>query len=215
MADQQQKRKRGCLFYGGITGAVLLFVLLLGAYFGIHYARGMVNQLTDTQPMQLPTVQLPDVQLFQLHDRVDTFRESVRDGDAVAPLELSADELNALIETDPSMAALKNHLFVSITNSELRAQISFRAEDLGMVQLRGRYINANGVFDVGLTNGELRIRADWLNVKGRPVPRNIMREIARENLADKFNSDPRAAAGLKRLQAIEVKNGKLIIVPKK
>jgi hypothetical protein len=194
---------------------VLLFVLLLGAYFGIRYARGLVNQLTDKQPMQLPTVHLPDVQLFQLRDRVDTFRDSVRDGDTVAPLELSADELNALIETDPAMAVLKNHLFVSITNNELHAQVSFPAEDLGMVRLQGRYFNANGLFSVGLTTNELRITAISLSVKGRPVPRNIMREIARENLADRFNGDPRAAVGLKRLQAIEVKNGKLVIVPKK
>jgi hypothetical protein len=215
MADPQQKRKRGCLFYGGITGVILLFVLLLGAYFGIHYAKGMVNQLTDKKPMPLPTVHLPDVQLFQLHDRVDTFRDSVRDGDAVAPLELSADELNALIETDPALTVLKSHLFVSITNSQLYAQVSFPAEDLGMVQLQGRYINADGEFSVGLTNSELRITVVYLTAKGRPVPRNIMREIARENLADKFNSDPRTAVGLKRLQSVEVKDGKLIIVPKR
>jgi hypothetical protein len=153
--------------------------------------------------------------LFQLHDRVDTFRESVRDGEAVAPLELSPDELNALIETDPSLAALKNHLFVSITNSQLRAQISFPAEDLGLVRLRGRYINANGVFNVGLTNGELLITAESLTAKGRPVPRIFMREIATENLAGKLNDDPRAAVGLKRLQSIQVKDGKLVIVPKK
>ncbi|HEX4263794.1 MAG TPA: hypothetical protein VH597_05595 [Verrucomicrobiae bacterium] len=215
MPDPQQRRKRGCLFYAGIIGAVLLVVLLLGAFFGIRYAKGLVSQLTDVQPMPLPTVQLPEVQLFQLHDRVDTFRDSVRNGESVAPLELSADELNALIETDPAMAALKNHLFVSITNSQLYAQVSFPAEDLGMVRLRGRYINANGMFNVGLTNGELQITAVYLSAKGQPLPRNIMREIARENLADKFNSDPRAAAGLKRLQAVQVKDGKLIIVPQK
>jgi hypothetical protein len=215
MADPQQRRKRGCLFYASILGAVLLFMLLLGAFFGIRYAKGLVNQLTDVQPMPLPTVQLSEVQLFQLHDRVDTFRDSVRDGDTVAPLELSADELNALIETDPALASLKNHLFVSITNSQLYAQVSFPAEDLGMVRLRGRYINANGMFNVGLTNGELQIAAVYLNAKGHPLPRNIMREIARENLADKFNSDPRVAAGLKRLQGVQVKDGKLIIVPKK
>lgn len=215
MPDPQQKRKRGCLFYGGITGAVLLFVLLLGALVGINYARGIINRLTDKQPMQLPTVHLPDAQMFQLHDRVDTFRDSVRDGDATAPLELSPDELNALIETDPAMALLKNHLFVAITNSELHAQVSFPAEDLGMVRLRGRFINANGIFNIGLTNGQLQITAVSLWVKGRPLPRNIMREIARENLADRFNADPRAAAGMKHLQAVDVKDGKLVIVPKK
>jgi len=52
-------------------------------------------------------------QMFQLHDKVDTF--AMRCGMVIhAALELSANELNALIETDPSFKALKNHLFVSM-----------------------------------------------------------------------------------------------------
>jgi hypothetical protein len=153
--------------------------------------------------------------MFQLKDRVDTFRDAVKAGEATEPLELTGDELNALIATDPAFASLKNHLYVSINGSELSAKISFRAEDLGLVRLRGRYVNADGVFDVRLANDELRIMAETLTVRGKPVPRNIMREVARENLADKFNQDPKASAGLKKLQAIEVKDGKLVIVAKK
>jgi hypothetical protein len=215
MADPKPKRKRGCFFYGAMTAAVLLLVLALGAFLGLCYAKGLVNKLTDTKPMPLPTVHLSQVQMFQLRDRVDTFKEDVRDGEATEPLELSADELNALIETDPSMTLLRNHLFVAIDGSQLHAQISFPAEDLGMVQLRGRYINANGVFNVGLTNQELTITAESLDVKGKPLPRNIMREVTVVNLADRFNQNPKSAAGLRKIQAIEVKGSKLILVPKK
>jgi len=215
MTDSQQKRPRGCLFYVCLAAAISVVMLGVGAFFGLRYAHSLVNQLTGTQPAPLPTVQLPQAQMFQLHDRVDTFRDGVRDGDPTEPLALSADELNALIETDPSFAALKNHLYVTIDGSQLGAQISFPAEDLGLVRLRGRYVNATGVFEAALTNGELRITAESLSVRGEPIPRNIMREVAAENLADKFNQDPRAAAGLKKLQAIEVKDGKMIIVPKK
>jgi hypothetical protein len=215
MTDPQPKPRKGCLFYGGLIGVMLLLVVLLGGYLGLRYAKGLVNQLTDTKPVQLPTAQLPDTQLFQLHDRVDTFREVVRDGDPTPPLELSADELNTLIGTDPALVALKHHLYVSIAGSELRAQISFPAEDLGLDALSGRFINATGVFTVGLTNNELRINAESLVVRGKPVPRNIMRQIAAQNLAAKFNEDPKATTGLKKLQAIEVKDGKLVIVPKK
>jgi hypothetical protein len=42
-----------------------------------------------------------------------------------------------------------------------------------------------------------------------------MREVAAENLADRFNQDPKAAVGIKKLQAIQVQDGKLVIVPKK
>jgi hypothetical protein len=215
MTDAPRKPKKGCLFYLLLVGAVSIVVLLFGAYLGVRYAKKLVNQLTDAQPMRLPTVQLPEAQMFQLHDRVDSFREAVRDGDPAPPLALSPDELNALIETDPAMEALKNHLFVSITNSELHAQISFPAEDLGFDALRGRYINATGVFDVAVTNGALGITAESLMTKGKPIPRHIMRQIATQNLATKFNQDPHATAGLNKIQSVEVKDGKLVITPKK
>ena len=215
MTEPQPKRPRGCLFYVLIAAAVSAVMLVVGAFFGLRYAHKLVNELTDTQPAQLPTAQLPQAQMFLLHDRVDTFRDAVRDGDPTEPLALSADELNALIETDPSLAALKNHLFVTINGNQLGAQISFPAEDVGLVRLRGRYVNATGDFHVALTNGELRITAESLSVRGKPIPRNIMREVAAENLADKFNQDPRASSGLRKLGAIDVKDGKLIIVPKK
>jgi len=215
MADPQSQPKRGCLFYVGIIGVISLIVFAFGAYFGLRYAHGLVEQLSDKEPVRLPTSQLPQAQMFELKDRVDTFRDAVKDGEATEPLELTGDELNALIATDPAFASLKNHLYVTIEGNELHAKISFRAEDLGLVRLRGRYINADGVFDVRLVNDELRIMTVSLMVKGKPVPRNIMREVARENLADKFNQDPRVSAGLRKLKAIEVKDGKLVIVPKK
>lgn len=213
MAEPQQNRKKGCLPY--VIFATV--VLLIGACFGLLYHHWMVNHLTDTQPMTLPSVKLPDLQMFQLHDRVDTFQEDVRDGEPTEPLVLSADELNALIETDPLLASLKlkDHLYVSIKGDQLSAQISFPAADLGLARLRGRYINATGDFHVALTNGELIIMAKSLSVKGEPVPGNIMREIASENLAERFNDDPRAAAGLKKLKSIDVKDGKLVIAARK
>jgi hypothetical protein len=158
---------------------------------------------------------LPEIQMFQLHDRVDTFRDSVRDGDPTAPVALSADELNALIETDPAFVALKDHLFVMINGSELGAQISFPAEDLGLVRLRGRFVNATGVFDVGLTNNELSVMVESLSVKGKPLPTHIMRQIMGRNLAEKLNQDPKTVAGLKKLKAIEVKEGKLVVTARK
>jgi hypothetical protein len=159
-------------------------------------------------------VHLPEIQMFQLHDRVDTFRDDVKDGDPTPPLALSADELNALIETDRDFAALKNHLFVTIKGSELGAQISFPAEQLGL-RLRGRYVNATGVFDVGLTNNELSVMAESLEVKGKPLPTHFMRQILGRNLAEKLNQDPKMVSGLRKLKSIEVNDGKLVVTPRR
>jgi hypothetical protein len=215
MTDPRPTQRRGCLFWGVVSVALLAAVVLLGAYLGLRYAKRLVSQLTDTQPMQLPSVHLSDAQMFQLHDRVNSFSDDIRDGENLAPLILSSDEVNALIETDPGLSSLKDHVHVEFGTNQLKGQISFLAQDLGLDALHGRYVNANGVFNVGLTNNQLFITADSLNVKGKPVPRHIMKQIAAQNLAAKFDQDPRTAAGLKKLEAIEIKDGKLVIVPKK
>jgi hypothetical protein len=214
MTDPQQRHRRGCLFYGGLA-AVVVAVALFGVYFGFRYAKGVINQLTDTKPMPLPSTHLPQVQMFELKDRIETFEDSIRDGVPTDPLQLSGDEVNSLIATEPSFAALKNHLYVTIDGDQLHAQVSFPAEDLGLDALRGRYINASGVFDVGITNDQLRITAESLTAKGKPVARHVMRRIAAQNLAAKFNEDPQAAEALKNLRAVEVKDGKLVISAKK
>ena len=51
VTDPAAKPRRGCFFYGCITGLVLL-VLVLGALMvGLHYVKKIVNQFTDSQPM--------------------------------------------------------------------------------------------------------------------------------------------------------------------
>jgi hypothetical protein len=215
MTDSPSRPRRGCLFYGVVTVVVTAAVVLFGAYLGLRYAKRLVTQLTDTHPMPLPSVHLSDAQMFQLHDRVNSFGDDIRDGQNVAPLALSSDEVNALIETDAGLAPLKDHVYVAFGTNQLKGQISFLAQDLGLDALHGRYVNASGVFNVGLTNNQLVITAESLSVKGKPVPRHIMKQIAAQNLAGKFDEDPRTAEGLKKLQAIEIKDGKLVITPKK
>ena len=215
MDEAQRMRRRGCLLFGGITAAILLLVLALGAFFGLRYARNMVNRLTDAQPLALPAVKLSAAQQDELNARVKTFGDDLRAGKSPAPLELTADDLNAVIDSDPSFARVKHHLFVTIEGSQLGAQISFPAEDLGLSRMRGRFLNATGVFHAAIATNELQITTITLSVKGETLPTPLMREVMSVNLGEKINQDPRAAAELKRLESLEVKDGKLILVPKR
>lgn len=215
MTEQGTKPRRGCLFYTLVIGAIVGVMLLAGAIAGGFYAKRVIGQLTDTQPMTLPKVQLSDEQMDKLRDRVENFRDAVREGKPTPPLELTADELNALIENDPDLIAFRNHLYVTLEGDRLQAQMSFPAEDLGLDALRGKYVNATGVFAVALKNGLLYIRADSLSAKGKPLPAHVMRQLSMRNLADKFNNDGRAKVALAKLEDVRVENGKLVIVPKK
>jgi hypothetical protein len=215
MTEQGTKKRRGCLFYLTIIGIMSLIVVVIGGFFGLRYAKAIVNQLTDTQPMMLPSVTLPEEDMLRLKDRIEDFRIAVQQGETIAPLALTDTELNALISSDPDMAAFRNHLFVTIANNQLQVQMSMRAEDLSLDALRGRYINASGIVAIALKPDGLNINALSLSAKGKPVPSPVMRQIGGQNLAQKFNNEPRVNVALNKLQEIKIEDGKLLLVPKK
>ncbi|MEY2466650.1 MAG: hypothetical protein QOD03_1171, partial [Verrucomicrobiota bacterium] len=214
MTEQKTKKRRGCLFYLAIIGVISLIVMVIGGFFGLRYARSIVNQLTDLQPMTLPTVTLPEEEMLRLKDRIEDFRVAVQQGEPTAPLALTDTELNALISSDPDMAAFRNHLFVTIVSNQLQVQMSMRAEDLSLDALRGRYINASGTVAIALKSDGLNINAQALSAKGKPVPGPVMRQIGGQNLAQKFNNEPRVNVALNKLQEIKIADGKLLLVPK-
>jgi hypothetical protein len=187
---------------------------LAGALVGYRYAKKMVTDFTDPAPMTLPTVQMAPADLDKLQQRVEQFRDGVRQGDTTPPLSLNSTEINALIATDPDMNTLKGKLHVTLTGGQAKGLLSIPMEQLGLPMFKGRYLNGDGVFTISFRNGMLYITAMKLTVKGKTVPDTYMEKIRRQNLADNLNHDPRGQAGLKQLKDIQVKDDQLLIVPK-
>lgn len=214
-ATQGQRKRRGCFFYGFLVAAVLMLIIVVAAVLGVRYAKNLVQDFTDPEPMALPVVQMEPAELEKLQRRVERFRTAILRGESPEPLAVTADEINALIATDPDLAPFKNRLHVSVENDRLKALLSIPAREIGMEMLMDRYVNATGIFDIAMReDGTLRVIAQELSSKGKPLPETVMRRVRTHNLAQPLNDDPRAAAALERLQAIEVKEGRLLIVPK-
>jgi hypothetical protein len=209
--DQQQpiKRRRGCLFYGCLTSCILVLVVLAGLILG--YLK--ILNAFDTKPAALPTVDMSDADMQQVRQRVDSFRNDVRSAHQTQPLSLTANEINALIATDPNLKALKGRVYVDIEGSQVKGQISVPTSDVGLGFFKHRYINGSGAFNIALTNGTLFLSLQSLANKGQPIPEKYMQLIRAKNLAQGINDDPKASAGLNKLKSIEVKDGKIVIVP--
>ena len=123
MNGQPAKPRRGCFFYGCITGLVLLVLLLVALLFGIHFAmKKLVNQYTDTKPMELPTVQMSQAEIDKVKQRFAgvSRRRSARSARR-SPCVLTADEINALIASGPDKQALKGKFYVSLDGDRLKA----------------------------------------------------------------------------------------------
>lgn len=202
------------MFYGCITGVVCLVAILVAFLLGLHLFKKMLNEFTDTQPMPLPSVQMPAAQVEQVQRHVAVFREALRAGKTPPALELSSDEINALIANDPEFQGLRGKLYVTLEGDKVKGQLSVPMSHIGLPLFHGRYLNGAGTLSVSFQNGNLRITPQEILVKGKPLPGVYMERIRSENLAAQANDDPRSAEALGRLQSIEIKDGKLRIIPK-
>lgn len=208
------KPRRGCLFYGCLTGIVCLVAVLVAFLLGLHQLRRMVREYTESSPVPLPSVHIPPAQLEQAQRRLDAFIDGIRGGRPTPPLALTADEINALMAVVPGAEPWRGKLCVIITNSLLKTEVSLPLSQLGLPLFHGRYLNGIGTVTLGLTNGILSAYLQSLWVKGKLVPPVYMNRIRAQNLASDINENPSDSVALNRLQSIEIKDDKLILTPK-
>lgn len=197
-------KQRGCLFYGCLGLAVaglLCLAAVTGAYF---WAKRVLNTYTSTTPAPLEKVEYPAAQMDELKGRLQAFKKALDDGKESAELVLTADDLNALISREPQ---LKGKLFVRIDDDKLKGEISMPLPDIGVLKLKGRYLNGTAAFRVVLSAGLLDVRLDEVLVEKKPLPAVILKELKAQNLAQQYQADPRIVADIAKFESIQITNG--------
>ncbi len=211
--------RRGCLFYGCI--GVLVVGALVGALLAIlsvvayRFSSRMVERYTATAPDPVPVVKLPEPRIQSIEERVNAFEDAAEAGDA-ATLNLTAEELNALIARDPN---LRGRVAVDIEGDLMQGQLSFPLEELGLPNiilggLKGRYLNGMATFTPTLNpDGTIGVQIDDLTVKGQPVPDEFLKKLNEPGSAIRFDLDETGnkSRALRRLKEIEVRDGRLIL----
>jgi hypothetical protein len=211
----EKKSGRGCLFWGGITAAVLFLFLLLAVYGTYRYVRGMIAEWTDTKPLPAPSVQLSHSDVTNLQQRVHLWDDGLNHDRAVGPLTFTADEINALIVADAPTNGSQTRLFFSFNSNQVQAQLSVPLNRMFGHWLDGRYLNGSGNFAVSLHDGSLALRVKSLAVKGRPLPENFLQPLRAQNFAESWTNDPNLGTAIAKFQEIKIEDGKLVVIPKK
>lgn len=218
MTEQPPKPRRGCFFYGCLTGLVLMVLLAVGGLVAVHYAKkaisGLVNQYTDTKPMTLPTVPMSPADAVKLQKRWQAFVEAVRARRPTEPLVLTADEINALIANRPDKQSVKGKFYVSLDDGRVKAELSVPLKEIGWKVVKDRYLNGSGTFNVSVQDGVLLVTPQAIEVKGKPVPDQYMQGLRHANFAAVLTNQPGTTALVQGLQEIQVKPGRLIVMPK-
>lgn len=215
MSDTHVRRGRGCFFYGCLITAVLFIVCALGLYFG---ARLLVNRwietYTVTTPVPVRQVEGTPEEIKAVQDRFKRFAEAIRSGQPIEPLVLSEKDLNLLINNVPDLAQFKNHIYVAIEGRKLQGTMSLPLDSLGLSQLKGRYFNGVAELKASLQDGVLLVTLDRLEVNGEPLPEHIMAGIRSQNLAKDVYKDERSLEVLRKLDTIEVDDGRVLVKPR-
>jgi hypothetical protein len=214
MTDEQSKPRRGCFFYGCLVSGLLLLVVMVAVLLGIGYGKKMLYKWTDTQPVPLPTVQIDAARLEALNQRIDAFQRALQQHRSTPPLTLSPDDVNALIATKPELKDLKGKFYLSIEGERLKGEVSIPMDRLRWRIFQGRYLNGTATFNLSFRDGSLRISPETIIVKGRPLPDLYMNKVRRQNLAGGLEDNPRASVALDTIQDIQIKDGKIVIIPK-
>jgi hypothetical protein len=188
----------------------MLFLILMavGAFFGYRLVSKLVDEYTSTTPRELPKVEMPAEERQAIKDRVESFRKAVEAGTPTEPLVLTSDDLNGLIDDNPD---LKGKFYVKIAGDQVKGEVSLPLERIGLSLVKGRYLNGEADFKASLSDGVLFVTLDSIEVNGQKPPENIMEGIRKENLAKDAYKDEKNASLMRKLESLEIKDGKIIL----
>jgi hypothetical protein len=200
---------RGCLILL-IFGIVLAIACFAGMYWGLHrhsavfygsYWLAKTRSIAEA-PAQVPEFSGSDQQIHRVRERWQDFEQKARAGQA-AEIELSADDINALIATTEGV---RDKVFVSVDGYQLRLQASVPIGHF--LNKPGYYFNGDVIIELAGAQSLDSQRFSRITINGEQVPTDFLnwkyrsRQL-REYLAEQWNAYD--------IGTIEVRDGKVIL----
>ncbi|HEX4639152.1 MAG TPA: hypothetical protein VH170_06680 [Chthoniobacterales bacterium] len=189
---------KGCLF-------LVVFCILLALSFvaGTFYAAKFLrNEYFSEYHERLPASEATPQEEQEVRARWDSFEKAAR-AHEYARIELSGDDLNALIAYEPK---LRGHAYVTINDNAARLQVSFAVPKSRW--MRGRYVNAQCSVQSGPTAKPEEAHITSIVVNGKPVGEDFLNWQYGSWSFKRYMADWMTDTNLKRL---EISDGKVIL----
>ncbi|HEV2047538.1 MAG TPA: hypothetical protein VGQ95_13200 [Chthoniobacterales bacterium] len=192
---------KGCLI-------LLVFFILLGlAFIGGTYlaARYLRSEYFPTTQVQLPAPTATEDEQQAARSRWDSFEKAARTH-RPARIELTADDLNALIASEPK---LRGKAHVSIDSNVARLQVSVPLGDVRW--LKGHYLNAECTVQSAVAGNPADARVTSIVVNGRSVGEDVLKWQYGSWSLHRYISD---WSDERNLEKFEIGDGKVILETK-
>jgi hypothetical protein len=198
-----QRKRLGCFAKGCLI--LIAFIILLGAafaagtYFAVRFLRG---QYFPAQHIELPTRTASPQEQEAVRARWDAFEAAAR-AHQPARIELTADDLNALIASEPNLRGMAQ---VSIEHNVGHLTVSVPLD--AVPWLRGHYVNAECTVESAPDGNPAEARVSSIVVNGRPMGEELLGWQWRSWSLRRYMSD---WSNERNLDHFEITDGKVIL----
>jgi len=200
---------RGCLI-------LLVFVIVLaiagfaGLYWGLHRNSALFygsywlakTRSLAVAPTPVPVFNASDQQIQLVQERWQDFEQKTRAGQP-AEIELSADDINALIATSEDA---RGKVFVSIDGNLLRLQASVPLG--GFLGRPGYYFNGDVIIELNGAQSVDNPQFSRITINGEQVPTDFLKWKYRSRSLREYLADQRNAYDI---DTIEIRDGKVFL----
>lgn len=223
-AAPQPKSSSGgkCCGIGCLLTLVAFVVLTVVAVFGIKsYLSNMAGKLAADEPIPIEKPVLNQQSIADAQLRFDAFGKAAKEEDgALIPLELTEDDINALLFFHPDFKDLSGKARVFLNDDTMTAVMSLDLDDYEIPfkflekATEGKYFNAEVDLVMDMVGGRPVLQADALTINGIKAPEWFMKEFRGENLLKDAGSNPELKKFFDQIEDFSVEDSKLKIIPK-
>jgi hypothetical protein len=209
-----RKKGLGCFARGCLTLLIFAIVLAIacfaGLYWGLHrhsalfygsYWLAKTRSIAEA-PASVPDLNASDQQIQRVRERWQEFEQKTRAGQP-AEIELSADDINALIATTEGV---RGKVFASIDGDQLRLQMSVPIG--GFLGRPGYYFNGDVIIALqGVQTLDSPIFSR-ITINGEQVPTDFWNWKYRSRQLREYLADQRSTYDI---GTMEIRDGKVIL----
>lgn len=219
--ERKQKEGRGCFFYGCLTTVLVFIAVIIGLYLGTRQAaRYAVSMFTTNAPAPVPKLELSAAEQESIRRDIEVRAQSATRG-TNGTLRLNERELNVLLNQTPELRPYTNQFYLSPSGTQLLAHVSMPLDQfklwseftrkLRSKDLQRRYFNGVAVVRPFVTNGNLSLVIDDLQVNGKSLPGDFTGRLKTFDLAAGMTNHPQAQAILGQINDVSVQDGQVIL----
>jgi hypothetical protein len=210
----------GCAIF--IIALAVMMFLVVFSIFALFRQSDAISKFTSEQasPVEISRAIDSDTNVASVQTKLDAFHKQL-DGKEESSLELAAEEINLIIASHEAFKELRGTFRIrEIRDDRLHIAISFRLNgqprftklgESGWITSDPRYLNGTMIARPALSNRELVLQIENIEVPGKAVPREFIEQMSPYRITERYLTDPTLGPAMAKLTRVRVSNGNLVL----